>query len=87
MRYENFQSRYIPARNVDIWLPEDYTPTRKYNVLYMHDGQNVYDLKTSNFGGWKVDSVLTVLMHREEIAPYIVVAVWNNRRVHASSYI
>ncbi len=86
MRYENFQSHYIPARNVDIWLPEDYTPTRKYNVLYMHDGQNVYDLKTSNFGGWKVDSVLTVLMHREEIAPYIVVAIWNNPKNRVGEY-
>lgn len=87
IRYEDFQSRYIPPRNVDVWLPEGYTPTRKYNVLYMHDGQNVYDLKTSNFGGWKVDSVLTLLMAKEEIAPYIVVAIWNNPGNRVGEYI
>ena len=37
-RFANFKSQYVDARNVDVWLPDGYSPTEKYAVLYMHDG-------------------------------------------------
>jgi len=46
-RLENFQSKYVDARNIDIWLPEGYSAKRKYAVLYMHDGQTLYDSTTT----------------------------------------
>jgi len=46
-------------RRVWIYLPEDYANSRKrYPVLYMHDGQNVFDDATSYSGEWGVDEFL-----------------------------
>jgi len=68
IRIENFQSRYITARNVDIWLPEGYDNKTKYAVLYMQDGQMLFDAtQTWNKQAWKVDSVATDLMTKHII--------------------
>jgi predicted alpha/beta superfamily hydrolase len=46
-------------RRVWIYLPEDYATSRKrYPVLYMHDGQNLFDDATSYSGEWGVDEFL-----------------------------
>ena len=42
-RIANFESKYVTSRNIDVWLPKNYSPTKKYSVLYMHDGQMLYD--------------------------------------------
>lgn len=57
---------YIPQlnrkRRVWIYLPKDYTTSSKtYPVLYMHDGQNVFDRLTSFAGEWGVDEALDSL--------------------------
>jgi len=57
---------YIPQlgrhRRVWIYLPEGYaTSGKKYPVLYMHDGQNLFDDATSAFGEWGVDEALDTL--------------------------
>ena len=41
-RLENFPSQYVTDRNVDVWLPDDYNPGKRYAVLYMHDGQMLF---------------------------------------------
>lgn len=49
-------------RKIWIYLPKDYTTTsKKYPVLYMHDGQNLFDKKTSFSGEWGVDESLDTL--------------------------
>lgn len=46
-------------RRVWIYLPEDYATSRKrYPVLYMHDGQNIFDDASSYSGEWGVDEFL-----------------------------
>ena len=63
------------ARRISIYLPPDYvTSTEHYPVLYMHDGQNVFDAATSYSGEWKVDETLNRL-HDEEGFGLIVVAI------------
>lgn len=58
LRIDDFPSNYIPPRKVDIWLPEDYSKDEKYAVLYMHDGQMLFDSRiTWNHEEWKVDEV------------------------------
>lgn len=48
-RLENFHSEFVTAGNMDIRLPENYTTENKYRVIYMHDGQNLFDsTKTRN---------------------------------------
>jgi len=53
------------ARTVRIWTPATYdskaTKTR-YPVVYMHDGQNLFDAKTSYAGEWQVDEGITDLI-------------------------
>jgi predicted alpha/beta superfamily hydrolase len=50
-------------RRVWIYLPQDYTASHKrYPVLYMQDGQNVFDEYTSAFGEWGVDECLDSLI-------------------------
>lgn len=72
-------SDHVDARNVDIWLPENYSSDKKYAVLYMHDGQMLYDsTKTWNNQEWKVDEVVSDLLSENKIAPVIVVGIWNN---------
>ncbi|MDE7453276.1 MAG: hypothetical protein K2N22_02590, partial [Clostridia bacterium] len=52
-------------RTIRVWLPEGYDANdseKKYSVLYMHDGQNLFDAATSFLGEWEVDETLTKLM-------------------------
>ncbi|HSU14578.1 alpha/beta hydrolase-fold protein [Longimicrobium sp.] len=63
------------ARRVWIYLPPGYASSnRRYPVLYMHDGQNVFDNATSGFGEWGVDETLDSLRARGDRS-VIVVAV------------
>jgi predicted alpha/beta superfamily hydrolase len=77
-RIENFQSKYVTSRNVDVWLPENYSASKKYSVLYMHDGQMLYDPETTwNKQAWEVDDVLGKLMQESKIQEVIVVGMFN----------
>ena len=52
-------------RNIRIWTPEDYNPedtSKKYPVLYMHDGQNLFDKVTASGEEWQVDESILDLM-------------------------
>ena len=74
VQYPDFPARAVAPRNVSIWLPPGYDKgTKRYPVIYMHDGQNVFDPATA-YGGttWGVAEAL-VAMRRDAI----VVGVWN----------
>ena len=86
-RVENFKSHFTDARNVDIWLPKGYDATRKYAVLYMHDGQMLFDSTQSwNHQSWNVDAVLTKLLQEKKIQNVIVVGIWNGGKTRHSDY-
>jgi predicted alpha/beta superfamily hydrolase len=73
------------TRRVWIYLPADYaTSKRHYPVLYMHDGQNVFDDRTSFAGEWSVDETLdSISNHGREM---IVVAVDHGGDKRANEY-
>lgn len=78
-RLENFPSTRIPARTVDIWLPDGFSTAQKYAVLYMHDGQMLFDGATTwNKQEWRVDEVAQQLISTGKVRPFIVVAVHNH---------
>ena len=78
IRHENFPSAHVKARNVDVWLPENYSPQKKYAVLYMQDGQMLFDSSiTWNKQEWGVDETLSALMMDNKIQDCIVVGIWN----------
>ncbi len=69
-----------PTRHVEIWLPPGYddAPATRYPVLYMHDGQNLFDPRIANTGvDWGVDEAVVRLAGQGLIAPIIVVGVWS----------
>jgi hypothetical protein len=73
------QSKYSDPRHVTVWLPSTYKPGGpRHAVLYMHDGQNLFDPDTG-YGGmeWKVDETLDRLIRERKVRPTIVVAIWN----------
>ncbi|MBF6639929.1 alpha/beta hydrolase [Flavobacterium sp. J49] len=77
-RFENFESKFIDARNVDVWLPNGYNTNEKYAVLYMHDGQMLFDAETTwNKQAWEVDEVAGKLNIEGKVKKFIVVGIWN----------
>ena len=78
-RIENFKSKFIDTRNVDVWLPDGYSNSKKYAVVYMHDGQMLFDsLTTWNHRSWDADAVISQLIRDNQIEPVIVVGIWNS---------
>jgi enterochelin esterase-like enzyme len=77
--FENFKSSFVDARNIDVWLPDNYSTAEKYAVLYMHDGQMLFDPSiTWNKQAWKVDEIAGKLIAEGKTQKFIVVAIWNN---------
>jgi enterochelin esterase-like enzyme len=73
------QSKYADPRRVVVWLPSGYSATgQKYAVLYMHDGQNLFDTATAGYGmEWQIDETLDRLIRETMVRPTIVVGIWN----------
>jgi predicted alpha/beta superfamily hydrolase len=69
----------VPARTVQVWLPPGYaTSKRRYPVIYLHDGQNVYDDPSPWSGkSWAVHRTLAKLVAERKVRPAILVAIWN----------
>ena len=78
--YPGLPSHFIRPRNVEVWLPPDYDENSPsgYPVLYMHDGQNLFEPQKAYIGvDWGVDETVTALAAQGQIPPAIVVGVWN----------
>jgi predicted alpha/beta superfamily hydrolase len=82
---DTYQSFYSPqlgnARAVRIWLPPSYenSPQRRYPVLYLHDGQNLFDPRTSTIGvEWNIDEQLGSMMRARAVPDAIVVGIDSN---------
>ena len=86
-RIDTFPSKFVRPRNVDIWLPENYSKNKKYAVLYMHDGQMLFDsLSTWNKQEWKVDEIVGDLISEGKIKNTIVVAIHNISEIRWQDY-
>jgi predicted alpha/beta superfamily hydrolase len=78
--HADFPSVHITPRHVDVWCPPGYasSPDARYPVLYMHDGQNLFDPALSYIGvDWGVHEAIARLMAEGRIAGAIVVGIWN----------
>jgi enterochelin esterase-like enzyme len=73
------KSKYADSRRVVVWLPPGYSANGpKHAVLYMHDGQNLFDKATAGYGmEWEVDEHLSRLIADKKVRPTIVVGIWN----------
>jgi predicted alpha/beta superfamily hydrolase len=86
--HRGFQSQILPdKRDLIVYLPPGYEtePERRYPVLYMHDGQNLFDPETSYIKGktWQVRESADAAIEAGEVEPLIVVGIYNtgNRRL------
>lgn len=76
--YPQFRSQFVPPRDVAVWVPEGYRTGDSCCVLYMHDGNMLFDASTTwNHQEWRVDEVMDSLMQAGSIRPCIVVGIYN----------
>ncbi|WEF33031.1 alpha/beta hydrolase-fold protein [Pseudoduganella chitinolytica] len=66
-------------RTLRVWLPPGYAanPGKRYPVLYMHDGQNLFDPKTAYSTEWHIDEVADRLAANGAMREIIVVGIDN----------
>ena len=78
VQIKNMQSEFVPARDILVWLPADFAEDRQYAVMYMHDGDMLFDASTTwNGQEWGVDEIASRLMQEGAVRDFIVVAVPN----------
>ena len=72
-------SKFTDPRRVVVWLPSSYRKNGpRHAVLYMHDGQNLFDKATAGYGKeWQIDEHLDRLIRAKQVRPTIVVGIWN----------
>lgn len=87
-RFENFTSAFVQPRNIDVWLPDHYDTSRQFAVLYMHDGQMLFD-SSGNWihQEWGVDESLGSMMASGKIRDCIVVGIWNAGPMRHAEYL
>ena len=75
-------SRFTDERRVQVWLPTNYSRTGPpYAVLYMHDGQNLFDKADAPSGmEWRIDETLDRLIAENKVRPTIVVGIWSTAK-------
>ncbi len=83
LRYAPFPSENVKQRPVDVWLPPGYDDDSgaRYPVIYMHDGQNLFEPGLAYAGvDWGIDEALVRLIREGTTGGAIVVAPWNTER-------
>ena len=74
--YEQFPSKFVESRTVRVWTPSDYNPKKKYDVVYMEDGNALFDRHIMwNNQEWCVDETVDSLIQCKAIKPCIVVGI------------
>lgn len=71
--------------DIDVWRPDNYSSEQKYPVLYMHDGQNLFDSSTTwNKQSWEMDQTACALIAEDEVRPFIIVGIHSNPATRVS---
>ena len=83
-RFPAFPSKYVNSRPVLVWTPPGYEAAvqqgKKYSVLYMHDGENLFDKSvTWNKQEWTIDETASRLMQEGSVKDFIVVGIFTGR--------
>ena len=83
LTHEDFPSAFVLPRNIYVYLPPGYgNTTASYPVLYMHDGQNIFDAWSAG-AEWQLDEHAQELIESGDIPPMIIVGVGNtNQRTY-----
>jgi enterochelin esterase-like enzyme len=82
LKHEQFPSRFLRnQRDLVVYLPPGYhdTPERRFPVLYLHDGQNLFDGATAFVPGmdWHVGHTADDFIRTGAVQPLIIVGIYN----------
>ena len=76
IKHTSFASEYVGERDFYVWTPSNYSKKNKYDVLYMHDGEMLFDsLTTWNKQEWQMDEIATKLMNEGKTNDFIIVGI------------
>lgn len=89
--HKNFHSRILNNdRDIIVYLPPGYSNEnrRRYSVLYLNDGQNLFDGSSSYIPGqeWRVDETTQALIGEHKIEALIIVGVYNTGKERVNEY-
>ncbi len=93
LRFHKLKSEVFGnTRMIRVLVPPGYNKNRKrsYPVLYLNDGQNLFQVSTAQFSKmeWGVDETLKDLLHYREVEPFIVVGIDNaGKRQRPNEYL
>lgn len=78
LQYERIAAAGLPDQRLTIWLPPGYDAgARRYPVLYMHDGHNLFDRRWSNFDKiWAADKAMLQVSASGAVEPHIIIGIW-----------
>jgi predicted alpha/beta superfamily hydrolase len=90
IKHEQFFSRHLRnQRDLIVYLPPGYEeqPHRAFPVLYLHDGQNLFDGSTA-FGGtdWHVGQSADHFIYQRQVEPLIIVGIYNTGKERLREY-
>jgi len=79
------------TRQLLVWLPPGYdvpeNASRRYPVLYLHDGQNLFEKLPGVWGEWHADETATRLIEQGEIEPAIIVGIPHGGASRVQEYV
>ncbi len=75
---EHVSATGLPEQRITVWLPPGYDKgAKRYPVLYMHDGHNLFDVRNSNFNKiWAADKAMLAASAKGKVEPHIIVGIW-----------
>jgi predicted alpha/beta superfamily hydrolase len=90
-KHEKFRSKFLRnQRSLVVYLPPGYLeePHRRFPVLYLHDGQNLFDGSTSFIQGqdWHVGQTADAEIHAGQVEPLIIVGIYNTGKARVREY-
>jgi enterochelin esterase-like enzyme len=90
-KHEQFPSRFLRnQRDLIVYLPPGYDnqPSRRFPVLYLHDGQNLFDGATSFIPGmdWHVGQTADQLIQEGRVEPLIIIGIYNAGKQRLGEY-
>ncbi|MEA3265087.1 MAG: alpha/beta hydrolase-fold protein [Pseudomonadota bacterium] len=89
LEYEHVAAAGLPEQRLTIWLPPGYDKgSKRYPVLYMHDGHNLFDPAKSNFNKvWAADKAMLAAVKSGNVEPHIIIGVWAPGRDRYRQYL
>ena len=91
IKHQRFRSRFLRnQRDLIVYLPPGYAeqPQRSFPVLYLHDGQNLFDGATSFIPGvdWHVGQTADHFIYEGRVEPLIIVGIYNAGKQRIGEY-